>query len=136
MQFKAVDTPIVIESLKPLPAGAPFGAKQFWQFSGHPKVPPITVQNRAHNTADPEYRFEEMKPRAKRDHPFVHPQKFELHTTGPAKDPFSHLLGQLDFLLQSFRQRVSFGIESNAYSEMATTPDCVYRSAVNRCSQW
>src|ERR1700757_2344911 len=135
MQLKTVDPPIVIESQKILLTGALFRAKQFRQSSGHPKMPPIAIQDRAHNAAHLQYRLKKMKPRAKRVHAFVHPQKFELDAAGLAKDPFSHLFRQLNFLLQSFRQRIRIRIESNTYPEMAATPDGIYRSPVNKGSR-
>src|SRR6201993_2639211 len=113
MQLKTVDPPIVVEPHKILLTGALLRAKQFRQSSGHPQMPPIAIQDRAHNAAHLEYRLKKMKPRAKRVHAFVHPQKFELDATGLAKDPFSHLFSQLNFLLKSFRQRIRLWIERN-----------------------
>src|ERR1700749_4245682 len=95
MKLKTIDHPIVSEPHKILLTGALLRAKQFRQSSGHPQMPPIAIQNRAHNAAHLEYRLEKMKPRPQRVHAFVHPQKFELHGAGPPKNPFSYLFGQL-----------------------------------------
>src|ERR1700730_1428963 len=122
MQLDAIDPPIIVETDKVLLAHAILRTKKFRQFSRHPEMPPITVQDGADDADGPKHRFEEMKPGTKRIHPFVNAQKLELDKTSLPKNAFAHLLGYLNLLLQSLGQ-LSIWIESDTYPQMAPAPD-------------
>jgi len=66
MQLDAIDTPIIVETDKVLLAHAILRTEKFRQFSRHPEMPPITVQDGADDAGGPKDRFEEMKPGTKR----------------------------------------------------------------------
>src|ERR1700730_12626003 len=120
IEFKRVNPPIVIEADKVLLADTFLWAKKIGQFSGHSKVPPITVEHTTQNAHGFQEGFQNFAPGSQQRDALIQSNLLESDTIVATKNPMTDSIGQIDFLLGRFVRHDFAGITDNADSQISS----------------